>query len=352
MNQRAISSPDRVQSTASAVLQRKCFGSCRGQVDDKKNTLQRKASSNHEASEVPPIVYDVLRSPGQPLDEKTRSFFEPRFGHDFSRIKLHSGPVAERALESVNAEGFAVGKHIVLPEGEIRWDSHLLAHELVHTIQQGFATVPSKVGIGNTSTRHENEANDVGRRVLQNQEAPSNFSNTIPLLQRFGHEDCDEAKDLRPHVWPADAIARTMVANSIIALSSPTLCAATQMHLRNYFNSDAPATASVVLAVFRSIQAAFAKNNYVYECEDDCSGESAYVYSLWSDIHMCMNKLRGRDNKQIAGIVVHEFSHREGGTDDKKYFFFYGTGTAPTGLAVSDAIQNADSYEGFAYQHG
>jgi hypothetical protein len=38
---------------------------------------------------VPPIVHEVLRSPGQPLDPVTRAFMEPRFGHDFSKIRAH-----------------------------------------------------------------------------------------------------------------------------------------------------------------------------------------------------------------------------------------------------------------------
>ena len=39
---------------------------------------------------VPPIIHEVLNSPGQPLDEGTRSFFEPRFGHDFSQVRVHA----------------------------------------------------------------------------------------------------------------------------------------------------------------------------------------------------------------------------------------------------------------------
>src|SRR5215213_9175222 len=38
----------------------------------------------------PPIVDDVLRSPGQPLDPTTRAVLEPRFGHDFSQVRVHT----------------------------------------------------------------------------------------------------------------------------------------------------------------------------------------------------------------------------------------------------------------------
>jgi hypothetical protein len=66
--------------------------------------LQRKASSLETANEVPPIVHEVLRSPGRPLDESTRALMEPRLGHDFSQVRVHtdyqaaeSARVSERA---------------------------------------------------------------------------------------------------------------------------------------------------------------------------------------------------------------------------------------------------------------
>jgi hypothetical protein len=52
--------------------------------------LQRHTSGNQDSSRVPEIVYDVLRLPGQPLDPATRTFFEPRFGHDFSQVRVHA----------------------------------------------------------------------------------------------------------------------------------------------------------------------------------------------------------------------------------------------------------------------
>ena len=85
--------------TRGGLLQRKC--ACGGTPDPtgeceacSKKRLQRKgthpSSFNSHPLEVPPIVHDVLRSPGQPLDANTRAFMEPRFGHDFSRIPVHT----------------------------------------------------------------------------------------------------------------------------------------------------------------------------------------------------------------------------------------------------------------------
>lgn len=84
--------------TATGLLQRKCAscgqhtiagGEC-AECGKKKQFLQRRAAHQAETSEVPPIVDEVLRSPGQSLDEGTRSFMESRFGHDFSRIRVNS----------------------------------------------------------------------------------------------------------------------------------------------------------------------------------------------------------------------------------------------------------------------
>ena len=74
------------------TVRRKC-DSCSEEAQQKKpdeemhRKLSRKESGGAAALDgtaAPPIVQDVLRSPGHPLDKATRDFFEPRFGHDFS----------------------------------------------------------------------------------------------------------------------------------------------------------------------------------------------------------------------------------------------------------------------------
>jgi hypothetical protein len=65
------------------------------------------------AGEAPGIVHEVLHSPGQPLDASTRSYFEPRFGHDFSRVRVHTGASAEQSARDVNAHAYTVGHNIV-----------------------------------------------------------------------------------------------------------------------------------------------------------------------------------------------------------------------------------------------
>ncbi|GMV48559.1 MAG: hypothetical protein NBKEAIPA_03383 [Nitrospirae bacterium] len=88
----------------------------------------------------PSIVQAVLASPGQPLDAATRAFMEPRFGHSFANVRVHSDDRAADSAHAVGARAYTVGPHIVLGEQAPMHSSagrHLLAHELAHTIQQG-----------------------------------------------------------------------------------------------------------------------------------------------------------------------------------------------------------------------
>ena len=102
--------------------------------------LQRRATDRDPVTAVPPIVHDVLNSPGQPLDSATRAFMEPRFGHDFGNVRVHTDAKAADSARAVFSHAYTVGKDVVF--GENRYapttDSgrELLAHELAHTIQQ------------------------------------------------------------------------------------------------------------------------------------------------------------------------------------------------------------------------
>ena len=104
--------------------------------------VQRRASGNVTGlAEAPPSVHEVLNSPGQPLDPATRAFFEPRFGQDFSHVRLHTDSKAVDSARDVGSHAYTVGHDIVL--GADRFfpptsgGRQLIAHELAHVIQQG-----------------------------------------------------------------------------------------------------------------------------------------------------------------------------------------------------------------------
>ena len=92
-----------------------------------------------ESREVPPLVHEVLSAAGQPLDLETRSFMEPRFGHDFGHVRVHSGAAAGQSARGLNALAYTVGHQIVFGAGRFAPRTHegrrLIAHELAHVAQ-------------------------------------------------------------------------------------------------------------------------------------------------------------------------------------------------------------------------
>jgi hypothetical protein len=88
----------------------------------------------------PLIVHQVLHSPGQSLDPTIRAFMEPRFGHDFSRVRVHTDTKAAESARAVDALAYTVGQDVVFAAGQYDPASqarkHLLAHELTHVVQQ------------------------------------------------------------------------------------------------------------------------------------------------------------------------------------------------------------------------
>jgi hypothetical protein len=98
-------------------------------------------------NEAPPTVQDVLRSPGQPLDLATRALFEPRFGHDFSQVRVHTDAKAAESARAINALAYTTGWDVVFGAGQYTPETstgrRLLAHELAHVVQQGAASVRS-----------------------------------------------------------------------------------------------------------------------------------------------------------------------------------------------------------------
>lgn len=95
--------------------------------------------------DAPPLVHEVLRSAGQPMDAATRQFMEPRFGTEFGQVRMHVGERAAASARAVNARAYAAGQNIVFGAGEYQPQStagrELIAHELAHVVQQPGAAI-------------------------------------------------------------------------------------------------------------------------------------------------------------------------------------------------------------------
>jgi hypothetical protein len=94
---------------------------------------------------------------------------EPRFGRDFSQVRVHTDARAAESAQAVNAFAYTVGQDIVFGAGQYRSGTagnQLLAHELTHVVQQP-ATVQGKLRLGQTSDPLEREAEQVEQAISQ-----------------------------------------------------------------------------------------------------------------------------------------------------------------------------------------
>lgn len=130
-----------------ALLQRKCACSqhtlggaeCASCASNRNIVLQRSPTDRDDRQNVPPIVYDVLGSPGEPLGKSPRSLMESRLGYDLSRVRVHTDSRAMESARAVNALAYAVGDHVVFGADGYAPGTHtghrVLAHELAHVVQ-------------------------------------------------------------------------------------------------------------------------------------------------------------------------------------------------------------------------
>ncbi|HLG14203.1 MAG TPA: DUF4157 domain-containing protein [Blastocatellia bacterium] len=124
-------------------------------------------------------MHEVLNSPGQPLDTHTRAFMEPRFGHDFSQVRVHADTRAAESARTVNALAYTVGSDIAFGGGEYapgtKGGRRLLAHELTHVVQQqGRTRLASKsFGLSTPFDPAEREAETAAENIVEGRQTPT-----------------------------------------------------------------------------------------------------------------------------------------------------------------------------------
>jgi peptidoglycan hydrolase-like protein with peptidoglycan-binding domain len=110
---------------------------------------------------------EVLPDRGKPLPEAVRAYFEPRFGLDFSEVRVHEGAQAAESAQAINARAYTTGEDIVFGSGEYAPGTtegkRLLAHELTHVVQQGKAR-RNKLAHNSHNTIHQTSTRQVSRQ--------------------------------------------------------------------------------------------------------------------------------------------------------------------------------------------
>src|SRR5512145_394946 len=133
-------------------------------------------------------VREVLESRGEPLDLPTRAFLEPRFGHDFSQVRVHTGSQAAASARAIEALAYTVGQKIVFGAGQYAPGTpdgrRLIAHELTHTLQQGADQTLAEQVISQSGEPAEQEANTAANLVLQGQNFRPNVAARTQIARK------------------------------------------------------------------------------------------------------------------------------------------------------------------------
>jgi hypothetical protein len=146
--------------------------------------LQRKSLSAQEATANLPLVNEVIKSSGHPLDGGLRQWIEPRFGQSFAHVRVHTDDRAAQSATALNALAYTVNGHIAFAAGQYQPESatgrKLIAHELAHVRQQPeLGSQPSTFRVGPATCSAEVEADRVAANAVSSEAdvvAPSALS--------------------------------------------------------------------------------------------------------------------------------------------------------------------------------
>ena len=168
-------------------------------VDGKHVQTKGIGSSDSGLTAAPSIIHEALASPGQPLSAETRAVMEPRFGQNFSGVRVHTDPVAVRSANAVAAQAYTVGSDIVFGAGRYapasRDGQRLLAHELAHVQQQqqsGLALQrQSLLGQSPTIPTELRTSANIGK--MTDQELAERHDRILKVLDQFNMSTPDTA---------------------------------------------------------------------------------------------------------------------------------------------------------------
>jgi hypothetical protein len=120
---------------------------------------------------------DSARSSGHGLDHTVRNRMETSMGADFSGVRVHTDAQADSLSRSLQARAFTTGQDIFFRKGAYNPQTssgrELLAHELTHVIQQNGDKVQRKMTVSQPGDRHELEADQMARAVMQQEQQPA-----------------------------------------------------------------------------------------------------------------------------------------------------------------------------------
>ncbi|MFZ0301352.1 MAG: DUF4157 domain-containing protein [Terracidiphilus sp.] len=320
-------------------------GRADGPLEREADAMAAHAVGGPSSSELPGANRRAIQSAQQALDPATRTFFESRFGHDFSNVRIHTSHEAAASARSLEANAYTVGSDIVFREGAYSTVSdrgrQLLAHELAHVVQQSRSDAEGQVIQRQPETQGQGQAQGHGTQVSVNSNCGDSDARAIAFAIARAEGMLNAALD-----W-----FRNSSPQSDVQLNSL---------LRVHFGSDSDATRNAVssrLARVAAILLESAKANVNLHCTDEkdpaCSKNEYYAYVRERQgyrINFCRSFFTMNPEEQLWG-VIHETCHLAGALGDN-YNFIFNADTAScygSTAVTTTPLSNADSYVSFVW---
>lgn len=320
------------------AIHRKCT---KCEEEDEQERVQRKPSSS-----APPMASDIglPLTGGTALPGDLRGDFEGRFGHDFSRVRIHTGAQAARAASELSARAFTIGTDVAFGTGEFQPDTtagrRLLAHELTHVIQQ------SSGALRMNRLRVQREGTEV---------PPAGFGldKKFPrCTEETSREVQYEIEMARLHVNGAAA----GLAEELAKIEAPNpgagIITKVGSALDRYFKTRKPAEIKFILARLRSIGKWLDRgtSNWIcmtqQQCDGYCAGKGAAACAnSTSPVSLCDEYFKIPSHTIRSMVLVHEAAHQAGLLGD-----VYSHNKKFPDLSSQQAMGNADSYALFVQE--
>lgn len=168
--------------------------------------IMQSGLQNNKDKDPSELILRASSDPCSKMDDSVRNPIEQASGLDLGNVKVHSGQASSAAAESIGARAYTMGSNIYLGSdasvGNEQEKRRILAHEAVHTIQQGGSSViQTKLEVSNPSDTSEIEADRISESIIHGTTSRSlglldnfrkgSFSAVSPLIQRDIKGDYD-----------------------------------------------------------------------------------------------------------------------------------------------------------------
>ena len=142
---------------------------------------------------------DIIKTySDHPLEEKIKQMLEPNLGVNLDDVKIHTDKKANEMADSMNAKAFTVGNDIYFNRDEYNPDStagkELIAHEVVHTIQQAGAEQIIQMKEGEKGNKNKDKVTQIETSKYDEKNNTKINPTTVYLQNVYGKENADKLK--------------------------------------------------------------------------------------------------------------------------------------------------------------